>query len=836
MQKGFKQLSPSKSGLPSFKLPIDTSKKHKKFEIHGKVSVEGDYIENTDAPSSYNGIFSKVDFAPTLRLFGLPFTGDASLCLQNGQVRWDYSNFNFQFDCDKYQSELKNNYQKYIQDMNHFFPPSEAEKVSGMDDSLKRMDQCQKTVSSPGYYQLMKKLIAQSKRMQDSLSHPRKDSCGYPIVDSAAIKRHRAVNDSINHLKKYQQDFDNIQKYVSANKKLYEELLQYKSFLEKVKNAASLSEILAGVPSRSPLSGGSPANAPEQIASMDATVKRYDDFGKIVNDPGFKPLVKQLSSTAKSLKDSIDHPPLDSCGYPVVDSTKIRRYKMLNDSVSHMHKSESEYNNLHKYINDHSQLYQKLQEYRSYDQKIKGAANPSTELSKLENKSGLNKKPKFFGSIQKLAIGRVNINYSPLTIYNQSIFGVNVEYLINNRFYVGGGIGVPAAFNFGFAPSILTHPGSMLQNANRYLAFLKAGIGTEKGNHIYLIYLTYAQKFSNTAVFFPNMAPANSVLALEVQQNVLKKIKVTAEAALSNTSYFSRSASFEPFSFAKNNMAFNFAFRTSAEGTVKKTQTTITVKAEAISGNFATSGNPFLRNGLIDYGLTLKQLLLKNKLTLTNTTEHQILGFQQPGLTSENLTNTLAANLSVNKNVNLSATYIFAKQLPTTFETFPTNFSLHTVSFMQQYFEKLGKLRTSTIFTSVLSYSGNSNPEFSTASLSIQNGAKQVFNLGKGITFQPGGGCILANSFGALDNFHVGYWVEAGNTFNFKAKVLIQYSAKYIINPVMGNNANANASISIKIYKKLQFLSKGVFTFYKTAYGDFTNTYWTASGGLNYTW
>ena len=173
LHKSFMSIASSKlTGKLKSSLGI-FQKMKKKPEFHARVFNETNYVNVSNDPSSYNGIYTRTGIAPTLKILGIPLSGELSIATQNSQVRFDYSTASMQFDMPQYKSQVKESYLKYIGDLNHFFSADEATAVSKISDTVKRMQDCEKLISSPNYDKDLNSLIGQAKSMEDSSKqHP----------------------------------------------------------------------------------------------------------------------------------------------------------------------------------------------------------------------------------------------------------------------------------------------------------------------------------------------------------------------------------------------------------------------------------------------------------------------------------------------------------------------------------------------------------------------------------------------------------------------------------------------------------------------------------------
>jgi len=705
LQKPFKTMS-SSSLKSLFKLPIDTSRKKKKIEFHAKMFTDVSYSNIAGTPNQFNGFYSRIGIDPSIKILGIPFSGELSLNMQNSQVRFDYSTASVQFDMDQYKDQVKSQYLKYMSNIENFYSKDEAAQVTKIGDTMERMNLCQKMITSPNYEKTLTSLLSKARALEDSAKRAArvqaKDSC-YER-DSCDTKDYKTITDSIKKLENYAKDYKTAQQYINSHQNDLRKLEQYKNFLSTVKNSNDISQI-----------------------------------------PGVS---KDLNS-----KNIID---------------------------------------------------QKLQ---------------------------------IFSSIQKFGIGKVNLNYSQFTLSNQNVYGLDIEYLIKNLIYVGGGLGVPAAFNLGFTPQFFTQATNTIGKMNRFITFLRIGVGKVKGNHLHLIYFGYTQKFGAVSTYAPNMPPANSVLSLEFQQSILRDLKFSGEAAISNSSYENRVASFAPVGKDDSTKALvvNYALRAALDGQIKKTETNLGAKFELVSNNFSTIGNPFLMKAYMTTSINGKQTLFDKRVTATDVLTYSIIGLGQSGFTNSSMMNNLTVVVKPGAKMNFSCSYMYMKQLPMGENENPINFSTHSSNFIQQYMAKIKKVKLTTALTSVFNISKNQSAEFNSSNISFQNGLKETVLFPKGFSFVPGAGLMLNNAGLPTNNsLHPGYWVEAGNSFNIKGKVTMQYQGRYSVDQVYGNNLNISGSLTAKLYKNLAMNAKCQVTVYQGIGLIPSNQSLSFGGGLSY--
>src|SRR5690606_28055711 len=195
------------------------------------------------------------------------------------------------------------------------------------------------------------------------------------------------------------------------------------------------------------------------------------------------------------------------------------------------------------------------EEYKGYVDNVKSMnADEILKLPGVQNslkKSGISMpKMDFLSGVQKMNIGRVATEVSRYTFRQQTLYGAQLDYLIRKKIYIGGAFGWASQFNMQLAPSFFINAQYRSFNVNRLAGYLRGGYGGLNDNHVHVIWTGFGDKFNNStpALLEENNAQANSVLAVEFQQQVGKAVTVRGEAATSNSSNSNRRASVVPVS------------------------------------------------------------------------------------------------------------------------------------------------------------------------------------------------------------------------------------------------------------------------------------------------
>ncbi len=534
----------------------------------------------------------------------------------------------------------------------------------------------------------------------------------------------------------------------------------------------------------------------EKVMSYQDSMNRLNDLQGTLTDQKYYDKLRQFNFAYKNIQDSIAKQTADSCTY--------EEYERVSDSINQYKNMAKEFASLEKYKSSNTDLQQYLNKYNNYVDSVKGMKNILSEsgIKSELSKAGLLSKPAMsFSGIQKLGIGRVNLQLSEFTARSQSIYGFNVDYLFKGILYAGVGLGIASPNNFQFNPSLSNLNQPIKMNFSRFLGYLRLGIGTPEENHLHLIYLSYGDKFNSTTnlqnTFAP--APANAVLSLEYKKKFKEFVTIEGEFATSNSSYTNRAATFSPIETGTKKLQLNFALRTAISSKIKKTATSATVKANAISTAFRSAGNLFQRHDFAEYSIALNQPLFNNKLSLNVLFNHNFSGIFS-GINSMSYINmNSVVTATPFAFVHLILNHNFIKQISS---SGINGLSSQMINLTQQYVYGKEKVRGTTGITFGYTESKSENSEAPVQNRMYQAGLTQTIILPKSVTINLTGGTSTSQVNGMVQK--PSFWIETGNSFNIKSRCSINYNFRYLRDYMGYSNYFTQAGISATLYKGLQ--------------------------------
>lgn len=206
---------------------VFTDPANRKISVIGKLQTEGEYVNNSYAPSASNGFYYRAGINATVTIGKLPFTAGVTLNFKDQKVLLNYTQFNFNFDSKKYTDELKSSYLSYLGDINNFYSPEVAGQVLNYKDSLNKWQSLKTELSGKEYYSKLQNFSKELKPLQESLMKT--------TLDSTQYKKYQSINDSIKLYKNKSNEYSNLDKYKSQNKGLQKQLEEYEGYKDKVK-------------------------------------------------------------------------------------------------------------------------------------------------------------------------------------------------------------------------------------------------------------------------------------------------------------------------------------------------------------------------------------------------------------------------------------------------------------------------------------------------------------------------------------------------------------------------------------------------------------------------
>lgn len=541
-----------------------------------------------------------------------------------------------------------------------------------------------------------------------------------------------------------------------------------------------------------------PTDLAGMVKGYQDSLNRFNDLKGTLTDKSYYDKLRQFNIDYKSLQDSVLKGNTDSCAY--------EDYERVSDSIKQYKNMASEFANLEKYKSANTDLAKYLNDYNGYLDSVKNMKNvlSNPDVKTQLSKSGLlSKEALSFSGVQKLGIGRVNLELSEFTSRNQSIYGFNFDYLIKGVIYAGVGLGLASPNNYQFNPSLTNLNQPIKINFSKYLGYLRFGLGTPEEDHLHLIYLSFGDKFSNYATSMnPTLPPpANSVLSLVYKKKFKELVTLEGEFATSNSSFTKRSATFSPLEIENKKVRLNYAARTLITFKVKKTSTTASIKGTLISNAFRSAGNFFQRRDFAEYSIALTQPAFDNKLNVSFLLNHSFNGI----FSNTNPTSFINMNSTVSGSpfsfLRLTVNYTYLKQV--LFSGRESGLNSHQLTFNQQYNYGKGKVNGITVATLSYTDSKNGRSEAHMNNRVFQGGLMQGINLPKGISLNIGAGISYLQSNGVYQT--PTYWIETGNNFNIKSVCSINYSFKYLKDYSGRSNFYATAGLNATLYKGLQF-------------------------------
>lgn len=250
-----------------------------------------------------------------------------------------------------------------------------------------------------------------------------------------------------------------------------------------------------------------------------------------------------------------------------------------------------------------------------YQQFIDGVAGKTMRTNNIKdslkayglNAPGILSKYGFLSNINKLALGRNQVNYSELTSKNTSLTGINFEY--NSWYYIAFAAGT---VDYRFRDFVVDR--SQMPKQHMYL--VRLGIGKMNGNHFILTaYKGQKQLFAagNGNTGLKNISLTG--YSAEAKMNILKAVYVTGEIAQSLSPDFRLNpAEVQKFTF---NDRSNKAYAFTLNGYFPQTKTNVVASYKYTGANFQSfssfQSNSETRSWLVKYD----QQFLKRKLKLT---------------------------------------------------------------------------------------------------------------------------------------------------------------------------------------------------------------------------
>lgn len=548
----------------------------------------------------------------------------------------------------------------------------------------------------------------------------------------------------------------------------------------------------------SDLSNFYPKELAKQLNNFRDSISRYEKVKEVLSQSSYYDRLRELKLERNKLEQFISN--------PGIDSSLIRSYEKIIDSMTAYTSLANEFERLGKFKDENKYLKEELDKYNNYIDSVKNTKDILTlqnARKDLEKAGFLNKSSKFFTGIQKLGIGRTALELTEFTSRNQFVYGFTIDYLHKNVLYTGAGVGLASPVNTQFNPTFNNIFQPPPFQFNRCIGYLRLGIGKPEENHLHLIYLSYGDKFNNTLTPTLNQdmspAPANAVLSIDYKRIISKTIISEGEVAVSNASFNDRNATFSPLEVKGKKLNLNYAARLALVIRLEKSATQIGLKAMSVSPNFRTAGNVFQRRDFAEYSISLTQPVWKNKVQLTSVINHILTGIY----TRNNRASIFITNTSVGFNpltfLNLAISHQYLNQQ--TLQRY-TITNTHTLGLLQvySYGGKKCKANTQINFTYILT--GNQMEGKSFSNQMLQIALNQNLQLQKGVNINIGAGAIVLQEM--QHNKRISYWMETGNRFFIKNKCQLFYNIRYMTDYSKNPISQVNCGIQAQLYKGLE--------------------------------
>ncbi len=268
-----------------------------------------------------------------------------------------------------------------------------------------------------------------------------------------------------------------------------------------------------------------------------------DMTGQLMN-PGLKQWMTALENRTKNLTGLLNRPDIvkeflqsketiihqeDLSGTEEQKDSVVKRAKKVIELYEHgqqeIKDAEKSYDSLKR---TYAKVNSQIQDLRQVFNKNISSPDGSGEISRALHEANISD-PHFdqltesLFAIRTLAVGQTMPNYTPLTVQNIGVNGLNVEYNKNHLYaaFVGGLVNFEA-MNFvmtGGSPS------------KQYVAAGRIGWGTKEGDH--LIYTLYDGKKQLFSSLTSNNTTDVLGMSVEGQWMLTKNIRLTAEMAQS---------------------------------------------------------------------------------------------------------------------------------------------------------------------------------------------------------------------------------------------------------------------------------------------------------------
>lgn len=266
-------------------------------------------------------------------------------------------------------------------------------------------------------------------------------------------------------------------------------------------------------------------------------------------------------------------------------------------------------------------------------------------------------------ALQSFSLGRSVANYSELSVKDISITGVQIEY--NPHFYYAAAVG---KVDYRWRDYIV--PGAT--SSGQYVALVRGGIGTKKGNHIFLTYYTgKRQLFTSAVATSPGFRVPEYKLAgitIEGLLKVNRNLSLVGEIAKSTIPYYSQD-SLQRKNWLRDVTRWanrtNEAYSFRLDGWWPQTQTRFTAMIGRLGANFQSFSTFTTGTAQTRWSARLEQPFFGKKLTIVSSVQRNAYTnpFATSAYNSSSVLASIQATLRIRKWPVLSAGYYPSYQL-----------------------------------------------------------------------------------------------------------------------------------------------------------------------------
>lgn len=334
---------------------------------------------------------------------------------------------------------------------------------------------------------------------------------------------------------------------------------------------------------------------------------QLDSMKRLVTSPQYLNQIKSLTDSMTQYRNKYMKTPQDSMRLSELDST---RNLLLT--------ARETYNTLYNSVQQQGEQYTTGKD--NIEKQVSDVASPEGLISYLKTNKKLAPIVNFLLNIKSLQIGSCNVNYSPLTIQNLSVNGINFEYG-SDYLYLGITAGQTFTRNLSFF-NMFRREGD-----SRNLVAAKIGMGRDNKTNfrVSMIRIADSGKTPGSEVGSAAFKKSNYILALSYRQNIGKQFYAESEIA---RSLLTDKQKGELGKGIKQNRDANVGFSNTAVNVLlaadlSKQGTVIGNRFRYIPLNYISLSNPGLRNNIFGNEFSLKQSLYKIKLNFEGAFKYE---------------------------------------------------------------------------------------------------------------------------------------------------------------------------------------------------------------------